>query len=81
MLKCDGASVYSLAVTSKHIICGTYENMIHVSLCLVYNDVHLCVYVYNRHYVMFMSMHVYTYVSVNTYTIHLQLLYITIKEL
>ena len=31
MLKCVGASVYSLAVTSKHIICGTYENMIHVS--------------------------------------------------
>ena len=29
-MQCSGGSVYSLAVTSKHIICGTYENMIHV---------------------------------------------------
>ena len=30
VVKCSGGSVYSLAITNKHIICGTYENMIHV---------------------------------------------------
>ena len=30
VLQCTGGSVYSLAVSNKHIICGTYENMIHV---------------------------------------------------
>ena len=30
VLQCSGGSVYSLAISSKHIICGTYENMIHV---------------------------------------------------
>ena len=30
VLQCKGGSVYSLAVSKKHIICGTYENMIHV---------------------------------------------------
>ena len=30
VVQCGGGSVYSLAVTNKHIICGTYENMIHV---------------------------------------------------
>ena len=32
VLKCVGASVYSIAVTNRHIICGTYENLIHVRL-------------------------------------------------
>ena len=32
VLQCHGGgSVYSLAVTSQHIICGTYENKINVS--------------------------------------------------
>lgn len=35
VLNCAGGSVYSLAVTDKHIICGTYENSIHVSLRFV----------------------------------------------
>ena len=30
VLQCEGGSVYSLAVTDKHIICGVYENLIHV---------------------------------------------------
>lgn len=30
VLKCEGGSVYSLAVTNQHVICGTYENLIHV---------------------------------------------------
>ena len=30
VLKCKGASVYSLAVTDKYIICGTYENTVQV---------------------------------------------------
>ena len=31
MLQCQGGgSVYSLAVTNQHIICGTYENKINV---------------------------------------------------
>ncbi len=30
VLQCFGGSVYSLAITEKHIICGTYENLIHV---------------------------------------------------
>ena len=30
VLQCNGGSVYSLALTNKYIICGTYENMIHV---------------------------------------------------
>ncbi len=30
VLKCAGASVYSLAVTDRYIVCGTYENLIHV---------------------------------------------------
>ncbi len=30
VLQCSGGSVYSLTVSNKHIICGTYENMIHV---------------------------------------------------
>ena len=36
VLKCEGGSVYSLAVTSNHIICGTYENLIHVCLLWVH---------------------------------------------
>lgn len=33
VLQCQGGgSVYSLAVTNQHIICGTYENKINVSL-------------------------------------------------
>ena len=47
VLKCIGASVYSLAVTSKHIICGTYENMIHVSLPFHYLKVCQCDQYYN----------------------------------
>lgn len=36
VLQCEGGSVYSLAVTDKHIICGTYEKLIHVrTLCSV----------------------------------------------
>ena len=35
VLKCVGASVYSLAVTNRHIICGTYENLIHVRIVCV----------------------------------------------
>lgn len=31
VVQCGGGSVYSLVVTDKHIICGTYENRIHVS--------------------------------------------------
>ena len=30
VLQCTGGSVYSLTVSSKHIMCATYENMIHV---------------------------------------------------
>ena len=30
VLQCNGGSVYSLAVTDRHIVCGTYENMIHI---------------------------------------------------
>ena len=31
VLQCQGGgSVYSLAVTNQHIICGTYENKINV---------------------------------------------------
>ena len=37
VLQCQGGgSVYSLAVTSQHIICGTYENKINVSLFSFY---------------------------------------------
>ena len=32
VLQCEGGSVYSLAVTDKHIICGTYEKLIHVCM-------------------------------------------------
>ena len=32
VLQCEGGSVYSLAVTDKHIICGVYENLIHVCM-------------------------------------------------
>ena len=33
MLQCQkGGSIYSLAVTNQHIICGTYENKIYVRL-------------------------------------------------
>ena len=33
VLQCQGGgSVYSLAVTNQHIICGTYENKITVSI-------------------------------------------------
>ena len=35
VLQCQGGgSVYSLAVTNQHIICGTYENKINVSVYL-----------------------------------------------
>ena len=34
VLKCKGASVYSLAITNKDIICGTYENTIQVGVGL-----------------------------------------------
>ncbi|XP_061414605.1 E3 ubiquitin-protein ligase TRAF7-like isoform X1 [Lethenteron reissneri] len=30
VLETSGGSVYSIAVTSHHIVCGTYENVIHV---------------------------------------------------
>lgn len=30
MLQTSGGSVYSIAVTNHHIVCGTYENLIHV---------------------------------------------------
>ncbi|XP_019849787.1 PREDICTED: E3 ubiquitin-protein ligase TRAF7-like [Amphimedon queenslandica] len=30
VLQCNGGSVYSLALTSRYIVCGTYENMIHL---------------------------------------------------
>jgi len=33
VLQCQGGgSVYSLAVTGQHIICGTYENKINVGI-------------------------------------------------
>lgn len=31
VLQTSGGSVYSIAVTNHHIVCGTYENLIHVS--------------------------------------------------
>jgi len=34
-LETPGGSVYSIAITSHHILCGTYENCIHVSLFTV----------------------------------------------
>ena len=34
VLKCQGGSVYSLAVTTQHVICGTYENLIHVRILI-----------------------------------------------
>jgi len=30
-LETPGGSVYSIAITAHHILCGTYENCIHVS--------------------------------------------------
>lgn len=30
VLQTSGGSVYSIAVTNHHIVCGTYENLIHV---------------------------------------------------
>lgn len=33
VLQTSGGSVYSIAVTNHHIVCGTYENLIHVSQC------------------------------------------------
>ena len=30
-LETSGGSVYSIAITNHHILCGTYENVIHVS--------------------------------------------------
>ncbi len=38
VLQCSGGSVYSLAITNKHIVCGTYENLIHVSELPVLSD-------------------------------------------
>lgn len=32
VLQTSGGSVYSIAVTNHHIVCGTYENLIHVRL-------------------------------------------------
>ena len=32
MLETSGGSVYSIAITDHHILCGTYENCIHVSM-------------------------------------------------
>ena len=34
MIQTSGGSVYSIAVTNHHIVCGTYENCIHVSTLL-----------------------------------------------
>ena len=31
-LETSGGSVYSIAITNHHILCGTYENVIHVSI-------------------------------------------------
>ena len=31
LLETSGGSVYSIAITNHHILCGTYENVIHVS--------------------------------------------------
>lgn len=36
VLQTSGGSVYSIAVTNHHIVCGTYENLIHV------RDLHTC---------------------------------------
>lgn len=36
VLKCGGGSVYSLAITNQHVICGTYENLIHVCSIIMY---------------------------------------------
>lgn len=30
VLQCTGGSVYCVTLSNKHIICGTYENMVHV---------------------------------------------------
>lgn len=32
VLQTSGGSVYSIAVTNHHIVCGTYENLIHVRM-------------------------------------------------
>ena len=43
VLQCHGGgSVYSLAVTSQHIICGTYENKINVRELERYSEVCTC---------------------------------------
>ena len=34
-LETSGGSVYSIAITPHHILCGTYENCIHVSTYLI----------------------------------------------
>lgn len=36
MLETSGGSVYSIAVTDHHILCGTYENCIHVGCSFAY---------------------------------------------
>ena len=45
MLETPGGSVYSIAITSHHILCGTYENCIHVSFGSLVDDcaVNVCV--------------------------------------
>ena len=38
-LETSGGSVYSIVITSHHILCGTYENCIHVSIiCILDRD-------------------------------------------
>lgn len=36
VLQTSGGSVYSIAVTNHHIVCGTYENLIHVRHMYMY---------------------------------------------
>ena len=36
----QGGSVYSLCVTDKHVICGTYENLIHVWDIGTFTEIH-----------------------------------------
>lgn len=39
VLQTSGGSVYSIAVTNHHIVCGTYENLIHVREMHIYTYV------------------------------------------
>lgn len=42
VLQTSGGSVYSIAVTNHHIVCGTYENLIHVRTLILIDILTVC---------------------------------------